>query len=564
MLYGADYFSDAEWFRVDQLIHKGRYVFTHGPASHMLDEPLMDFAETTQEVSMPIEACEKKEKVNTLVVEQTEPTSSDINDSSNSESGPPTFSSTELSADEEAMPAPSRITTPALSEPPKVPLLPTGYTQAQLEESKAFRSQVKVKAHHYSEPQKSSWGTHPIDQADSEFPLPTETLVSSWASQIGEPDDTTSLQQSISTLALHDETPRTRPHSVVHSSPKPTKEYYYNEFVKKYGRAPTSLGDYWQPNNPEYRGPNPSPLPKYARSVASTASSQRKRSTTASGTAPSYSIFPIGFRSEDIVIGAMYIATHAQMKTSKVVLEVSAGDQLKILNLVSGMTYMCQNLETGLRGQFKGSMLKPWTNSAMPTRSNSIAQNENFTRAFSNEHVPATVSKQMTELERSLADESSENLREVASSSQAPGLVGKNNTSSWGIAPSIDMIETLNAAEWNDEPAPRSTPVPVWKASEQRRHEPEQDQAWESVSARRAKRAMPLSPTQPSGARPLAPPATLLTSPSRFSVLAEESSTTTVTPAMQAAINRGVREALGDQVRYFSLPHPLPFPKYLD
>lgn len=483
MLYGADYFTDAEWVRIDHIIHKGNYVFTSGPSTHMLDEPLMSFGEPKQENPLPIENCENKEKDTIIIMgeKQTEPTSSNMMDTSNSESDPATFLSADNSADGKTPPFPSRITTPALSEPAKRPVLPTGYTQEQLEESKAFRSDVKIKANHYSKPQSSSWDTNAIDQADLESPLPTEALVSSWASGVHEAGDVASLQNSTSTLALQDGTSKTPRPSSISSTRTPLIEIYYKQFLDKYGRAPSSLGDYWQPNNPEYKGPNPPTTPKYARSVTSTASVPRKKilSSGTSGFQP-HSKSLNGSQSEQIVIGAMYIATHTQIKTSKIQLEANVGDCLQVMNLVSGITYVCQNIQTGERGQFKATMLR-----LLDTPANQVA---------------------------------------------GKGWVGERAHARNNV-PSIDMIETLNAAEWDEDPASR-TKTPS---------------GWNSVT-RRGSRAMPLPPTGPAAPRPEFP-----ASLSRFSVLADEGGNANVTPAMQAAIDMGIRKSLGNEVC-----HPLP------
>jgi hypothetical protein len=38
MLYGAAYFTEDEWIKIDGLIHKGQYVFTRGPQNNLLEE----------------------------------------------------------------------------------------------------------------------------------------------------------------------------------------------------------------------------------------------------------------------------------------------------------------------------------------------------------------------------------------------------------------------------------------------------------------------------------------------------------------------------------------------
>jgi hypothetical protein len=43
MLYGAAYFTEDEWIKIDVLIHKGQYVFTRGPQDNILEEALISF-----------------------------------------------------------------------------------------------------------------------------------------------------------------------------------------------------------------------------------------------------------------------------------------------------------------------------------------------------------------------------------------------------------------------------------------------------------------------------------------------------------------------------------------
>ena len=47
MLYGADYFTQDEWIKIDGLIHKGKYVLTDGPPRQVLhEEELISFGES--------------------------------------------------------------------------------------------------------------------------------------------------------------------------------------------------------------------------------------------------------------------------------------------------------------------------------------------------------------------------------------------------------------------------------------------------------------------------------------------------------------------------------------
>lgn len=50
ILYGAHYFTEEEWIKFDSLLHKGRYVLSDGPASNILDAPLMTFEESKDDI----------------------------------------------------------------------------------------------------------------------------------------------------------------------------------------------------------------------------------------------------------------------------------------------------------------------------------------------------------------------------------------------------------------------------------------------------------------------------------------------------------------------------------
>src|ERR1700733_14392136 len=52
MLYGADYFTEDEWIKIDGFIHKGNYVFTRGPPGNVLEAPLINFEESKVETKL--------------------------------------------------------------------------------------------------------------------------------------------------------------------------------------------------------------------------------------------------------------------------------------------------------------------------------------------------------------------------------------------------------------------------------------------------------------------------------------------------------------------------------
>ena len=109
MLYGASYFTEDEWIKIDGLIHKGQYVFTSGPATNILDskdEELMSFDDANEKHNLPVQATHTLDttKEKTVVVAETEinsPTESDRADSIHMPTETPNDTSVEPSSDEE-------------------------------------------------------------------------------------------------------------------------------------------------------------------------------------------------------------------------------------------------------------------------------------------------------------------------------------------------------------------------------------------------------------------------------------------------------------------------------
>ena len=85
MLYGAAYFTEDEWIKIDGLIHKGQYVFTRGPQNNILEEELMSFDDSIEEkahVNVQVQANESFDtiKADTMTITERQlpsPTSSE-------------------------------------------------------------------------------------------------------------------------------------------------------------------------------------------------------------------------------------------------------------------------------------------------------------------------------------------------------------------------------------------------------------------------------------------------------------------------------------------------------
>jgi len=103
MLYGADYFTNEEWFKIDLLLHKGKYVLTQGPPqARSCEEELIDFGEK-MEPKIHVNTTKSVEPFGKDLSEQQipSPTSSEGPDSQDET---PNVTSVEPSSDEETAP----------------------------------------------------------------------------------------------------------------------------------------------------------------------------------------------------------------------------------------------------------------------------------------------------------------------------------------------------------------------------------------------------------------------------------------------------------------------------
>ncbi|KAG9241974.1 hypothetical protein BJ878DRAFT_544701 [Calycina marina] len=370
ILYGADYFTDEEWLKIDYLIHKGQYHFTNGPK---LNQPLASPSDSQKVTHAAIKLAgttQSARKRENKVVEQTEPTTSSNIDIGCS--GSETPSVTSANSAEAVSDSPSPTTTPGSEDNARKQLLPTNYTKEQLAESRAFQSDVKNKVYHWSDGRQSpSWCTTSAEEAPSgTAPLPDTSANPSWASEVDAAEQHGSVPDQVIPLAYTIQTPL---HSSTPALTKPqlTKEVFHNEYVKNNGKPQRVESDYWQPNNPKSTGygqPVSSRSSTSTRSTKSIASHVRavglkpNRTPTLTPTrTPTRAITqssPASSSARRIPdLGAQYIASEAQKPTSKLMLEARAGDLLRVLTLVSGDTYWCRNERTKLKGQFRAKKL---------------------------------------------------------------------------------------------------------------------------------------------------------------------------------------------------------------
>lgn len=160
MLYGADYFTEDEWKKVDGLLHKGKYVFTQGPPRNVLEEELMSFDESKDSkanINVRTESFDTFELIEDDPMQAfAEQTTSPATVSTESPSETPNTTSAGVSSDEETAPmqklkeatamgdlfemAAAPASKEEFAQPSPNGGLPLGCTQAQLDKVKAFNA----------------------------------------------------------------------------------------------------------------------------------------------------------------------------------------------------------------------------------------------------------------------------------------------------------------------------------------------------------------------------------------------------------------------------------------
>ncbi|KAH9209513.1 hypothetical protein DL95DRAFT_344275 [Leptodontidium sp. 2 PMI_412] len=374
MLYGAAYFTEDEWIKIDGLIHKGQYVFTSGPSNPLEGNfELMSFDDVNDKPDPALKAnpnqstdAVKADAFAVTEVQVDSPTESDRADSTAEPAETPNDTSIEASSDDElpakvveadpamfdfsqwdppveptepskptkSSPEPASIEQPMSVEeaqpvesaeiPKREPIeIPTAggltyYTQEQLDEVKAFNQNL-TKA---GKKGKRARGTSPSESASrSETttygPTPSEheTRIQSWASEVD----------------AQEPLPRG-------PSPSLTIPMIAEDFIKAHGRPPKSINDLVQPNNPEFRTVDRRPLSRNIAPVKKAKSSSGPQVKVAAGT--------------------ILIAQSNQVKRSSIELEILSGDRIRMLKHVSGIVHQAENMRTGIRGQISENVFK--------------------------------------------------------------------------------------------------------------------------------------------------------------------------------------------------------------
>ncbi|KAH8667471.1 hypothetical protein BGZ60DRAFT_409331 [Tricladium varicosporioides] len=500
MLYGADYFTEDEWIKIDGLIHKGSYVFTRGPPTSLLEvteEELMTFedteshtinnmghlqlqtkaidtfslaadlevpviAEKGEEVLPPLselaksstpgpsnsseeplslladnakDSCELERTTKAQESPLSKPASLDLLSSNPSstatsavaESNEPRIQKNRPAKDEPLSDTLSDIlssaTTPPLDEPKREPVkipgnggLSLGYTQAQLDEIKAFNASL-TKAGQKSRPKykKEAYednSSQPIDY------LPQEV-------EAHEPQSPPSIAHAEKADRIHTwasevntqviEIEQVPPQNSTENTPvsADTRAALVEGFARQHGRLPKALNDVLQPNNPQFKPPHIRP-PKRPDSRMST-----KTATSVTRSKGIASVIErLGGALEDVklVPGIIAVAQNNHHATHLLGMEVQAGDQISILKHVSGTLYFGRNIRTNKTGQFQESIFKnPRVNGSS---ADLIACQQN-----------------------------------LAAQKAAPSPVHlRNGSVSTTYSTGLDRVEGMNAAEWDDVP----------------------------------------------------------------------------------------------------------------
>jgi len=480
MLYGAAYFTEDEWIKIDGLIHKGQYVFTRGPQNDVLEEELISFESSVEEkaqLNVQIHANESFDTTKADQVTITErplssPTSSEPAESTHCPAETPNGTSIEASSDYEAthtqtvepvstLDWASEMAESTANEPAEIPKRSTpaqipsagglalGYTQTQLDEVKAFNAGL-TKAGKKSRPQYTKddesysspeWPEEVASQQASEdvFPSPTpsqqETRIQSWASQVK------TQEPAVSEIAAPKPS-KDSPQPKIKSLNDPNAKAAIEAFTRINGRKPKSIGDIYQPKNPGFISPE-----KRAISRSSNATSQTARSISVSkaivarpSTATTNTTTGITTATKStakpdprLQPGKTFIAQSAFKKTSKICIDVRPGDNIKIIKHVSGIMHYGLNQNSQQTGQFPESIF------TLP---------------------PGVKSKQEALIEQ-------QQQRALAVAKQTSQLALVNRALSVSTPSGLDRLEGMNAAEWEDVSVapkrPARTPAPATK-----------------------------------------------------------------------------------------------------
>jgi hypothetical protein len=448
MLYGADYFTEDEWVKIDGLIHKGQYVFTTGPpTTNFLEDELMSF-DDTKAADVPLELQSEvmetfdlaaKEIVQETIPETIEkvqheatpvtdnqnvsvdPTIPELTIAASTETHVP--ETLEISSDEEPALMPE-ATAAALDEPSFD--LSSDLTQQPVQEpepvEKSFKELVERKPierpangglAYYSKEQLEELKAFnagltrakkaPRNKAQNSYPSPDESEQDPWTGEETYQQDTGPTHDYPSPATTDDESRIHNWASGVNAEANiaPTadsKNRLVSEFIKKNGRLPKSINEYYQPNNPKF-------TPLTTRPASRATSIRPTKTSVSTSIASVVAALNPGSATQHLhdVIGKTLIAqSSAEAAPGQIRIEVREGDSIKILKHVSGVLHYGQNLRTEKFGQFNEAIFRRPTGAqiaaanarvySVPNRPASRVDSFGFERANASEwdEVPVT------------------------------------------------------------------------------------------------------------------------------------------------------------------------------
>ncbi|KAF8850579.1 hypothetical protein BDZ45DRAFT_751580 [Acephala macrosclerotiorum] len=439
MLRGADYFTEEEWIKIDGLIHKGKYVFTNGPQwSNVADEALITFDETNSTEKTDFQVQIPPMTSFPTIKEETAMPSPPLSDPADStEAETPNTTSAEASSDDEPSVPASAESKSASNEsvniPKREPMQKQAngglafYTQAQLDEVKAFNSGLTKAG---QKPGRKGSGTKHSHRAEEAYPSPaysqkevseptarpspapseqaTHSQIQSWADEVQDIADAAAAQEIVAPAPTKGwaTTPSTEVNPLVEA------------FRKEKGRDPKNMNEVVQPKNLEFR-------PLTARPFSRV--SHRSSAKSAAPVPAPIPNAPLGSSRPKLNVspGTILVAQRGSAcqggkgKAPTIRIAIKAGDRIKVLKHVSGITHLGTNLRTMETGQFSEEIFKK---------------------------APAMTAEDLIRQQREVA---------ARTVSGTVGVIGNatvhgRNMSLSTISNGLDRLEGTNAAEWDE------------------------------------------------------------------------------------------------------------------
>ncbi|ESZ93373.1 hypothetical protein SBOR_6250 [Sclerotinia borealis F-4128] len=392
ILYGAGYFTEEEWVKLDALLHKGKYVFTNGPQTPPLnivdyldprihstkndagafpqseaDEPLLVFDEFPQNkpreaiVSVPSIDISTEDTVSgnnrVLEAEITPPDSQHersptcISQQGEYNTFASSFNEDICTEDEATLPAiigePVYINNEQTPEEPDQSVrsisketrgnelsstLPAGVTQAQLDEARSFRKSIGGI---------SDWASEVNEETTKHVVTPESPLSASSA-----------IKYKVSACSRRSPSQPQKAQPNLKLS-QAEIEHRIGLFTQHFGHAPKAITDYYQPYNPEF---NPFWLANPGTNAPVAPRKSNPRSVSFSSAAPGPRVTKTD---SSAYLGKSFMATKSfkPLPGDSAKLEIDCGNWIDVIKHVSGNEYRGINKRTGRSGHFNLALI---------------------------------------------------------------------------------------------------------------------------------------------------------------------------------------------------------------